>query len=147
MDQIIEKFGIDWKIFSAEIVNFLIVVFILGYFFYKKIFSVIEERQKKIDEGLTKAEKAEEILEEAENKKSEIISEARKEAAEKINKGVELGQKKKDSIILKAKDESQRIVNNARKKGEEEKENIISSSKEEIAKMIVLGAEKILSNK
>ena len=147
MDQIIEKFGIDWKIFSAEIVNFLIVVFILGYFFYKKIFSVIEERQKKIDEGLTKAEKAEKILEEAENKKSEIISEARKEAAEKINKGVELGQKKKDSIILKAKDESQRIVNNARKKGEEEKENIISSSKEEIAKMIVLGAEKILSNK
>ena len=51
MDQIIEKFGIDWKIFTAEIVNFLLLLAILSYFFYKKIFSVIEERQNKINEG------------------------------------------------------------------------------------------------
>lgn len=147
MDQIIEKFGIDWKIFTAEIVNFLVLLTILSLVFYKKIFSVIEERQKKIDEGLKKAEEAEDILNDANEEKKDIIAEARNEAAKKINKAVSIGQIKKDNIISKAKVESERIVNGARKNGEEEKERIIVSSKNEIAKMIVLGAEKVLSNK
>ena len=147
MDQIIDKFGIDWKIFSAEILNFLILLAILSLVFYKKIFSIIEERQKKIDEGLTRAEEADKIVAEAENKKVEIISEARKEAEEKVLKSVEIGKNKKEDIIQKAKNESERIVDSARKSGLEEKEKIISSSKEDIAKMIVLGAEKVLAQK
>ena len=147
MDQIINKFGIDWKIFSAEILNFLILLAFLSLVFYKKIFSVIEERQKKIDEGLTRAEEADKIVAEAENKKIEIISEARKEAEEKVLKAVEIGKNKKEDIIQKAKNESERIINSAKKSGLEEKEKIISSSKEDITKMIVLGAEKVLAEK
>jgi len=145
--EFIEKFGIDWKILTAEIVNFLVLLAILSFVFYRKIFSVIEERQNKINDGLKKAEEAEEILEDAENEKKNIISEARIEAVLKINKAVEIGQTKKDSIVSKAKKESERIINSARKSGEEEKDKIISSSKNDIAKMIVLGAEKVLAEK
>jgi len=132
---------------TAEIVNFLVLLAILSFVFYRKIFSVIEERQNKINDGLKKAEEAEEILEDAENEKKNIISEARIEAVLKINKAVEIGQTKKDSIVSKAKKESERIINSARKSGEEEKDKIISSSKNDIAKMIVLGAEKVLAEK
>ena len=144
MNQIIDKFGIDWKIFSAEIVNILALIAILSYFLYKKIFIIIEERQKKIDEGLTRAEEGEKILEEAEEKKKEILKEANRELSEKIEKGVELGNKKKEDIISKAKQEAEKILNNARNNAKEEKEQIISSSKNEISKMVVLGVEKIL---
>ena len=147
MQEIINKFGIDWKIFSAEIVNFLVLLAILSLVFYKKIFSIVEERQKKINEGLDKSERADMELKEAKEKKKEIILNARKEAKDKIKEAIENAKEKENEILTLAREEEVKIKINAVKDGEQIKQKIINSSKDEIAKIIVLGAEKILSNK
>jgi len=144
---VVDKLGLDLHSFIGEVINFVVVLGFLYWILYKKVFHIIEARQEKIDDGLKKSEEAENILNEATKEKKEIISEARQEANDKINKAVELGKKKKDEIALKAKKESERMKNKAKQEALEQKEKIISESKNEIAKMIILGAEKILGEK
>lgn len=147
MQEIINSFGIDWKIFSAEIVNFLVVILILYFFVFKKIFEKLEDRKKIIADGVEKSELAGEKLIEAEKKSGEIISEARIKASEKINLAINIAKEKEGIILNKVKEKSEGILEKARKSGEDQKKDIISEADEEIVKMAILGAGKILSEK
>ncbi len=147
MQEIINSFGIDWKIFTAEVVNFLVVVAILYFFVFKKIFKKLDERREVIAHGIKKSQKAEETLKKAEEEKAEIIKEAREEASQKIQQAVELAKEKEDKITSEAKEKAENIIDKSQREAEERKKEIISSADKEIAKMAILGAEKILSEK
>ena len=47
---------LDWSTFILEIVNFLILVWLLAHFFYKPVMNIIAERKKSIQDTLDKAE-------------------------------------------------------------------------------------------
>lgn len=147
MNEIINSFGIDWKIFTAEIFNFLVIIFILYFFVFKKIFEKLEERKKIISDGVEKSQQAEEKLSEAEKKSGQIISNARVEATEKINLAINIAKEKEGEILTQAKKKSDDILDKAKKQSEIEKQNIIAKADEEISKMAILGVEKILKEK
>ena len=46
------QFGVNWKFLFAQIANFCIVAFLLYKFAFKPVISSIDERQKKIADGL-----------------------------------------------------------------------------------------------
>ena len=50
-------FGFHWKLFLSQCVSFAIVAFLLQRFAYKPIITVLEERRRRIEEGLANAEK------------------------------------------------------------------------------------------
>lgn len=56
--EIINNFGLDPKLLVAQIVNFLIVLFILKKLLYKPILEIFKKRQATIREGLENAEDA-----------------------------------------------------------------------------------------
>jgi F-type H+-transporting ATPase subunit b len=58
MSDILGQLGINWELFVSQIVNFFLILIILSIFVYKPVLSVIKERNKKIKEGLDKAEEA-----------------------------------------------------------------------------------------
>jgi ATP synthase F0 subunit b len=125
----------------------LVVILILYFFVFKKIFEKLEERKKIITDGIEKSELAGEKLIEAEKKSGEIISEARIEASEKINLAINTAKEKEEIILSEAKNKGEVILEKAKKTGEDQKKDIISEADEEIVKMAILGAEKILSKK
>jgi F-type H+-transporting ATPase subunit b len=47
---------LNWSTFALEIINFLILVWILKHFFYAPVLNVIERRRKNIEDSLAKAE-------------------------------------------------------------------------------------------
>ncbi len=144
---VVEQFGIDWVLVAAETVNFLVVLAILYFFVFKRVSSFLDERSNTIKEGVENAEKAEEMLASAETEKAAIITDAQREASDTIAASVEKGKERESDIIASAGTKADEILQNAKQKGETEKQNIIDSSKDEIAKLITLGAEKILSQK
>jgi len=82
MDQILNilgSVGFNWHVALANFLNFLIILFLLNKFFFRKIGKTIEERQVIIERGLGQAAEAERALAAAENEKQEIIKGARKE--------------------------------------------------------------------
>ena len=147
MNELISNFGIDWKIFSAEVVNFLVIIFVLYYFVFRKISITLSERQKTIIDGIEKSKSAETKLEEAGKKAEEIIRDSRVNASEKINQAIDSASDKKKEILDEAKKEKQNILDDASKKAEAKKEDIIKGADAEIAKLAILAAEKILKEK
>ena len=147
MDEVIKQFGINWKLVAAETVNFIVVLGILYYFVFRKISVFLDERRDTIKGGVENAEKATELLASAESEKEGIITDAQKTASETIADSVAKGKEREASILSEADTKAQQLLDQAKAKGEQEKEGIIASSKEEIAKMITLGAEKVLSSK
>jgi F-type H+-transporting ATPase subunit b len=113
-------------------------------FVWPPLMSAIEERQKKIADGLSAAERAEKDLDLAKANASERIKEAKRAAAEVI----EQANKRKLQIIdearVEAEGEREKIIAQA----EAEIESLSNRARDDLRKQVVLlaitGAEKIL---
>ena len=77
---LIGQLGIDWKLFLSQVVNFFILLIVLSFFVYKPLLNVIKERNKKIKEGLDKAEEADVRLKNIDNIGKEKIKEAEQQS-------------------------------------------------------------------
>ncbi len=84
---ILGSIGFNWHVALANFINFLIILFILNKFVFKKVFSGIESRQNVIREGVKNASLAQENLKIAANESQSIILNSKKEA-EKIFKDI-----------------------------------------------------------
>ena len=113
--QIFDLFGLDIRFLVAQIVNFGIVAILLYKFAYKPVLATIEERQKKISDGLQYAEEMKAKLADAEKahaatlRKAQqeaqtILGEARETAKLYLDKQTEAASGKSDEIIAKAKE-------------------------------------------
>jgi F-type H+-transporting ATPase subunit b len=78
--EILGNFGINPILLVAQIVNFLIVFYIVKRFALQPIMTLLRNREKTIKDGLQQAEEARLMLEQAEEKEREILQIAQKEA-------------------------------------------------------------------
>lgn len=82
--EIIKNFGVNPILLLAQIVNFLIVLYILKRLLYKPIFNVLKSRKESIEKGLKQAEEARILLEETTRKEKTILKKAQEEARKLI---------------------------------------------------------------
>lgn len=141
---ILSKIGFDWQVALANFVNFLIIFLILKKFAFGPISKAISLRQKKIDEGIENAKKAETDLLMAENIRNEKIKEAKLEA----NTIIGNAQKRGDEIITLSEKEGQDKKSSIIKEGEIEakgqKEKMKKEIESETANLVVSSLEKVL---
>ncbi len=95
--EVLENFGFEPILFIAQIVNFLIIFIVMKKFLYKPLLKVMEERKKKIEEGLKDAEESNRLLKETIDKEQEILKNAHIEA----KKLLEEAKTKHDALLLK----------------------------------------------
>lgn len=133
-----------WQILFQAI-NFGLLLFILNKFLYKPILNALNERAKKINEGLLAADKNIKGAEEMEKSKKLEITKARKEAQAIIREAEAEAKKKADSIVaeakLKAKKEAEKILLTA----EGEKAQALKEIDKQASKIAVIMAKKALS--
>lgn len=115
--EILHNFGIQPTLLIAQIVNFLIILFVLKKFFYKPIIKVLEDRKKRIEESLANADLIEQRLTETDEKITQILEEARNKAQE---------------IITNARSESERIMEQAQNESKKTLEETLLAAKEQI---------------
>lgn len=83
--EFLENFGIQPTLLIAQIVNFLIILYLLKKFFYKPILKILDDRKKKIEESLKNADLIEERLQKTEEGSKKIITEAQNTTQTLIN--------------------------------------------------------------
>ncbi|MBD3585796.1 F0F1 ATP synthase subunit B [Salinimonas sp. HHU 13199] len=128
----------------GQLIAFIVFVWFCMKYVWPPLLNAIEERQKKIADGLEASDRAEKDLELAQEKATEQLKEAKAQAAE---------------IIEQAKKRANQLVDEETQKGQAEREKIIASgyaeieaernrAKEELRKQVaalaVIGAERIL---
>jgi F-type H+-transporting ATPase subunit b len=105
-----EKLGIEPQLLLAQIVNFLIILFVLGKLLYKPILGMIEKRKKVIAEGLELTEKMRVAQEKSKEKEEKILTEARRAARNIIEAGEKDGEEARKDIIAAAHKDAEDII-------------------------------------
>lgn len=91
---ILGSVGFNWHVALANFVNFLIILFLLNKFFFKKLGKTITERHDIIERGLNQARDAEHALMRAEEEKNAIIQDAHKEKGAILLRGETLAEER-----------------------------------------------------
>ncbi len=138
-----ETFGWNPWLFLSQVISFLIVAFLLRRFAYKPILAVLEERQRKIEEGQLNAEKIKKELAEAEKRYQEILAKANADAQRMIDEAREsaahLSERKQQEAIAAA----EQIITKAREAAALEHERTMESLKHELGRLVVETTEKV----
>ena len=143
--KITQQFGLSWPFLLAQIINFSLVAFILWRFAFKPVLAMLDERQRKISDGLRYAEEMKAKLDAAQQesaasaKRSQveatrIIEEARKSAKEFLDRQTQEGAARAGEIIAKA----QQAI-------ELEKKKMLAEARTEIARLVVAITQQVLA--
>ncbi|WP_372518661.1 F0F1 ATP synthase subunit B [Candidatus Ruminimicrobiellum ovillum] len=138
---ILNLFGLEGKLFIAQIINFAILLFILKKFLYEPIAKMMEERKSKIKQGLDDAENAKKALIEADNQKILILKEAKVDADKILENTKKSSESLKQKSSEDAKKQAAEIVDNAKKQAQDE---FVKASKQ-VGSMSVDLSKKIVS--
>lgn len=139
-----EKLGIEPIQLLTQLFNFIVMVFILTKLLYKPLNKVLEERKRKIAEGLAYTQKMQEESEKSEQKREEVITEAKKEARKIIEEGKKSGKKLEEEIIEKAHKEAEAVLVKARKEIELERQDLEKSMRVQTVEIASAMTEKVL---
>jgi F-type H+-transporting ATPase subunit b len=140
-------FGINWKLFLAQLINFSIVVFILSKYVFGPISKKLSERSEKIQTALDDAKKIEEEKAEFEKWKTEAETQARQTASNIITQATTEAEMQKKQILEQTRLEQSKIITNAKAQIEDEEQKMVTNVKGEMADMITKATEKILKQK
>ena len=132
-----DTFGWNPWLFFSQVISFAIVAFLLTRFAYKPILAVLEERRRRIEEGLLNAEKIKKQLAEAEQRYADILAKANAEAQKMIDEAREssahLAERKQQEAIAAA----EQIIAKAREASAIEHDRTMESLKRELGRLVV----------
>lgn len=125
-----EQLGIDPKLLLAQIVNFSIIIFLMTKILYKPILKSLEDRKKKIEEGLMMAEKMRKEEEKLAEKQEKLLEDARKKARLVIEEATKRGKEEEKKILADARVEVETLL----KRGREEAARVRKDMDQQIRK-------------
>jgi len=145
ISEISGQFGVTLNTLVAQIINFLIVATVLYFLAVKPVLATLDDRQKKISDGLQYAEDMKDQLAKAEQERAEtikkatiegqrILAEARDQAKELLDKRTNEAAAKAEAIIRKASEAT-----------EVERKKMLSDVRQEVAQLVVATSAKVLS--
>ena len=120
---ILSSVGFNWHVALANFFNFLIILFLLNKFFFKKIGATIDTRHSIIERGLNQAKDAEKALALASEEKKSILKDARKERDVIVANGEALAR----DLALKIEQEAQGSIALRMAKLDEQEANMTAS--------------------
>lgn len=142
--ELLESLGIEWKLLLAQIINFVVLIFLLKKFAYGPIINLLENRRQKIEQGLHQAEESEKKLAEVEKRVKVIEEAAYIEAKQIINKAkAQASQETAEAIRLAGK-QAEKIVAGAKAEAEQVRDKALFEARQHIAQLISLAIEKVI---
>lgn len=145
--ELLNSFNIKWEYVLPQLVNFLIILFVLYKFGYKPILKFVEERTKKIEEGVKNAERAAESLQDANKQSEHILASAHKEAQNIIKTAREQATEQANLVQEQKKEELRQIAEKAKKQIMEEKDKILRETKDQAVALVLQATEQLLKEK
>lgn len=147
MDQLLEAFGIDWKLLIAQAVNFGLLLVVLWYFLYKPVMKTLDERAARIAKGVEDAQRAEEKLAGADTAAADIVAKADTEAGEILSSARDAAGTERARLVKEAEARAAAIAADAEARAAEASAKALRDSEKEIARLATLAAAKVLQEK
>jgi F-type H+-transporting ATPase subunit b len=147
ISKIIQDFGISWPFFLAQVVNFSVVAFILWKFAFKPVLTTLDERQKKIADGLRYAEEMKAKLDATQQESAAILKKASTDASRLIDEARKTAKDFLDKQMLEATAKAADVNVKAQQAIALEHKKMLADARAEIARLVVVTTERVLAKK
>ena len=143
--ELLDSFGIQWQLLVIQLVNFGIILTVLGLVAYKPVIRMLDERAAKIKEGLEQSEQAEQRAADIDAEAKEALAEARKEGQVLIAQAKEAAEARREEDMAQAKKDAEALLERARAEIQLEKDQAIGELRKEFADIAISAAGKVIN--
>ena len=141
---LIAKLGIDLKLLLAQVVNFIILFFILKKLLYKPVLGLLDKRKQMIEKNVEDTRKIEERLSQVEIEKDAVLADASKEAMKIVEKAKKEAADEHDKALANAKKEISGLAERYRMQLKDEKAEMLKEIKRDVAELVMMSTSKIM---
>ncbi|MFC1987607.1 F0F1 ATP synthase subunit B [Chloroflexota bacterium] len=138
--------GISLPTLLAQIVNFGILFGLLYLVAYKPIMRMLDERSRKVEEGMKQTEYIKEQAARAEEEYEKRIEAASKEGQDVVGRAIRTGEEVRQQSQQEARDEAESLIAKARAEIQRERDDAIGELRKEFADLTILAAEKVIDH-
>ncbi|MCJ7453069.1 MAG: F0F1 ATP synthase subunit B [Steroidobacteraceae bacterium] len=135
--------NINATLFGQAVV-FAVLIWFTVKFIWPPLLQAIEDRQKKIAEGLAAAERGQKELQQSHGDAAEIVNEAREKALKIVDQAGRRSNEIIDEARATAIAEGQRLVGDARQEVQLEQTRARDALRKDVARLAVAGASRLL---
>ena len=140
----IAALGISLPGLVTQLVNFTILLVLLRIFLWGPILKMLDERKRRIEEGLRASEAAASAAEESQVAARAALDEARAEGRELVARAQETAGRLRTELEQQAQADAARIVERARQEMEQERVQAVQALRTEFADLTVRAAERVV---
>lgn len=142
--ELIEKLGVDLKLLIANIINFVLLLWILGRFVYKPVLALLEKRRKMVEKSVQDSKQAEELLADIEKTRLEAISKIKIQSVQMLEEASKQAEVVKKQITDTAHRQAELIIEQAKHQISLEKSRMMKEMEQDVAHLIVSATSRIL---
>jgi len=140
-----KELGIDaWQLLW-QMVAFGILVFLLGRYLYRPILAMLDERRDRIAQSMKDAQKASESADDLRRELELQRTEARREGQVILSQAGEMSEKMKSEILVQARSEAAKMLEDAKKQIEADRERSMAELQKQVADLALTVSQSVLS--
>ena len=144
MGDLITAFDINLVGLAFQVLNFLLLLYVLNRLLFKPLLARMDERSAKISKGLEDAETAARDRELAAAEREAAVAEARKESAAMLARANKIAEDTRNEILGEARAEAEKVTQRAREEITAEKEKARSELRSQVADLALDAAAKLV---
>ena len=138
------QLGINLNFLIAQIIHFLILLFVLRLLLYRPMLNMLNTRRERIQASLAEAERVRQEAAQARQDYERQLEEERRRSQDAAQKAIQEAQKARERIIAQAQQEAEEILARARSEALRERERAMAELHDQVADLAVLASEKIV---
>lgn len=140
----IDALGFNIPALIAQLANFAILLIVFRLFLYKPLLRMLDERKRRIQEGLDAADESKKRLEETEQEVSKELASAREQGQTLIGEAQQMSQRIQAEGRDAARAEGEQLLERARNEIQLERDAAIAELRREFADLTITAAERVI---
>jgi F-type H+-transporting ATPase subunit b len=136
--------GINLPLLIAQIVNFIVVLFLLWLLLYKPVMALFDRRRERIASAMTEADRARESAAAERASFEQQLAEERRTSQDRLREAVARGEDAARRRLDEASAEAEQIVARARTEADQQRAQALAGLHEQIADLALAAAGKAL---
>lgn len=136
--------GINGPFLIAQIINFLVIMFLLRMFLYEPILNLLAQRRERIRESLNAAEAARAEVQASNQRVEEEVAKARREGQEIIARAREAAERQAAEIVAQSRVQAEAEAARLRDEVAYERQQMVSELRGQVAELSLAIAQKVI---
>ena len=139
-----EALGINLNFLISQIVNFIVVLWVLSRFVWNPILNLLQTRRQRIQDSLAEADR---VQKEAAAERAAFqtqLADERQRTASQLADAARQGQEVRQQIIEAAERDREQILASARREAEGLREQAVADSRRQVVDLAILAAQRVV---